>query len=137
MKGDQLIAALHPTPFSSPLPAGALEDIYEAPTIYLVVSYPQAHLILHKTPRCRHFTDKETSSERLRNLPDVTQHIGGQAGLPTQVPVKKFLRPVPLGLLFVKEEVDTQSWEASASGHATGSWQSGQELETFLGAPGT
>lgn len=96
-----------------------------------MVSGPQAHLILHNTPRCRHFTDTETSSERLRNLPDVTQHIGGPAGLPTQVPVKKFLRPVPLGLLFVKEEMDTQSWEASASGHATGSWQNGQEQRSF------
>lgn len=93
-----------------------------------MVSCPQVHLILHNAPGCRHFTDKETSSERLSNLPDITQHRGGRAGLPNQVPVKKSLRP---GLLFVKEEMDTRSWEASASGHATGSWQNGQEQRPF------
>lgn len=93
-----------------------------------MVSCVQAHLILPNTPRCGHFAGKETSSERLSNLPDITPPIGGRAGLPTQAPVQKSLGP---GLLFVKEEMDTQSWEASASGHATGSWQDGQEQRPF------
>lgn len=39
---------------------------------------------------------------------------------------------MPLGLSFVKEETDTQHWEASAAGHATGSWQKQAGLENFL-----
>lgn len=37
-----------------------------------------------------------------------------------------------LGLLFVKEEMDTQHWEVSALGGAPGSWQNQAELGNFL-----
>lgn len=36
------------------------------------------------------------------------------------------------GVLFVKEEMDTQSWEVSAFGGAPGSWQDQAGLGNFL-----
>lgn len=90
--------------------------------------------------------DKENSSERPSNLPEVTQLVGDPAGLSRQAPVMKFPmptgdrlyaggalgRPVQLGLLFVKEEVDTQHWEVSALGSAPGCWQNQAGLGNFL-----
>lgn len=90
--------------------------------------------------------DKENRSERPSSLPEVTQLVGDPAGLPRQAPVMKFPmptgdrlhagealgRPVQLGLLFVKEEVDTQHWEVSALGSARGCWQNQAGLGNFL-----